>query len=113
MVLAFVSEVLTEAVATYQPRLVDSPEQPFEFTHTLSEQPVFFSQHRLRQQALSRHQDALTLDELAVDVLAAVTRGVYKPRGFEAESGRPETRRIHREQATEPAFFYPRNTPKN
>jgi AraC family transcriptional regulator len=105
MVLAFASELLTEAVATYQPRLVDSPEQPFEFTHALSEQPVFFSQHRLRQQALSGQQDALTLDELAVEVLASVTRSAYMPRGFTSESGRSETRRIHREQAHRACLF--------
>jgi AraC-like DNA-binding protein len=98
-VLAFASDLLTEAVAAYQPRAQDSPEQPFEFTHALSDQLVFLSQHCLRQQALSPHRDALALDELALEVLAAVTRSVYQPRGFSPKPGRSETLRIHREQA--------------
>jgi len=98
-VLAFAPELLTEAVATYQPRAYDSPEQPFEFTHALSEQSIFLSQHRLRQQALSKHRDALAVDELAVDLLTGVIRSVYSARGFSTKHGRPETIRIHREQA--------------
>ena len=98
-VLAFASDLLSEAVAGYQPRIQDRPDQPFEFTHALSDQAVFLSQHRLRQRALSKRHDALTLDELAVDLLASVIRSVYHPRGFRPQPRRAATARAHREQA--------------
>src|SRR5204862_6882441 len=76
-VLAFPTELLAESVAAYQPRVEERQEQPFEFTHSPSEQGLVFAQQKLRQKAVAKVKDPLALEELALEVLGWVLRNAY------------------------------------
>jgi len=45
----FVLNLLREVIGLYQPGVADRPERLFDFTHTLSDQAVFFFHQRVRQ----------------------------------------------------------------
>ena len=98
-VFAFRPELLLEAIGPYQPDIEQVQERPFEFTHTLSHDRVFHFQHRVRQRLLSGVADTLTVDEMSLDLLAAVMRHTYLGRGIRPARRRATTLRVHREQA--------------
>src|SRR6266478_2715439 len=98
-VFAFDPGSLAEAVAVYRPAIESQPDQPFEFTHVLSGQRLFLFHQRLRQRALSAGKDGLTLDELALELLAAVIGETYEQRGIAIAPRRAATLQAHRELA--------------
>jgi AraC-like DNA-binding protein len=104
-VFAFRPELLIEAVGSYRPRVEQRPERLFEFTHTLSRNRVFCFQHRVRQLLRSGAADRLTVDECALELLAAVTCHTYLGRGIRPVRHRPKTSRLHREQAERTRLF--------
>ena len=104
-VFEFRPELLLEVITAYRPKLEERPERPFEFTHALSNNRAFCFQHRVRQRLLSGFADALTVDELALDLLAAVIGETYLPRGVRPVRRRPATLQAHREQAERTRLF--------
>jgi len=98
-VFEFRPELLLEVITSYRPGVEERPEQPFEFTHTLSNNRVFHFQHRVRQRLLSGAADALTLDEFSLDLLAAVMRQMNLGSGIRPVRRRATTLRAHHEQA--------------
>src|SRR5439155_22030868 len=80
-VFEFEPEVVREVAGAIQPRVADQPERPFEFTHTPGSQILFLLHHRLRQRLLSGANDALTTEELVLDLLAGAVREAYRARG--------------------------------
>jgi AraC family transcriptional regulator len=98
-VFEFRAELLREVIGVHQPKVAERPDRPFEFTHTLSDQSLFFFQHRVRQRLLSGVADSLMIDEFALELLAAVTRRSYLHRGVSPARRRATTAEAHREQA--------------
>lgn len=98
-VFAFQPELLLEVIGSYQPRVADQPERPFEFTHTLSQQTVFFFQHRVRQGLLAGANELLMVDELSLKLLATVMRSAYLSRRIPLPRRRVPTARSHRDLA--------------
>jgi AraC-like DNA-binding protein len=98
-VFAFRPELLREVIGYYQPGVADRPERLFEFTHTLTEQSVFFFHQRVRQCLLSGVRDALMIDECSLDLLAALMCHTYQGRGIQPPHRRATTASVHREQA--------------
>lgn len=91
--------LVREVAAMYQPRVVERPERPFEFTHAPSSQRTFLLQERLRQRLLSGVKDRLLTEELALDLLVAVVRSAYRARGIPAAPRHKRTVSAHRERA--------------
>src|SRR5262245_46009626 len=98
-VFEFQPALLLEAIGTYQPAIQERPERPFEFAQTLSNNRTFHFQHRLRQRLLAGVTEALLIDEVSLELLAAVLAGTYLGHGIGPVSARATTRRAHREQA--------------
>jgi AraC-like DNA-binding protein len=94
---AYHPDLLTQAAAIYRPGIEETPDQPFEFTHSPNDQCMFLSCQRLRQNALCPEKDDLRLDELAVDLLAAVTKRAYERRNVLPAGQRALTGLAHRE----------------
>ena len=98
-VFVFRPEVLREVIGVYEPSVEDADKHPFRFTHTVSEQPVFLLQQRLRQRLLSGAADGLMIEECALDLLATLIRHTYRGRGIQPRRTRAATAQAHREQA--------------
>ena len=98
-VFVFRPDLLQEVISLHQPQIVERPDRPFDFTHTLSSQQVCFCQQRLRQCLLTGIQNGLMADELSLDLLAAVMRQSYRDRTIATGRRRPATKQAHREQA--------------
>ncbi len=98
-VFAFRPDLLREVVGVYQPAVADPGAQPFEFTHTLSEPSVFLFQQRLRQRLLAGVDDALMVEEVSLDLLAALMRRTYLRRGIRPHRRRATTAQAHRDLA--------------
>jgi AraC family transcriptional regulator len=98
-VFEFRQALLLEVITSYRPRVEERPELPFEFTYTLSNNRAFLFQHRVRQRLLSGFADALTVDEISLELLAAVMRQTYVRCGSRPARRRATTLRAHREQA--------------
>ena len=94
----FEPELVREVAVAFKPRIEERPGRPFEFTHTLSNQILFLLHHRLRQRLVSGANDALTTEELALDLLAAAVRSAYAVRGVRAPR-RAETASAYRDHA--------------
>jgi AraC-like DNA-binding protein len=97
-VFVFRPDLLQGVIGVHQPRVVERPGHPFDFTHAPSDQRAFFFQQRLRQSLLSGAYDGLMLDEMSVDLLAAVMGHAYASRGIRPSQHRPDTLTAHREQ---------------
>src|SRR6266513_2578097 len=98
-VFAFRPELLREVIGFFQPAIADRPERLFDFTHTLSDQAVFFFHQRVRQRLLAGAQDGLMIDEWSLDLLVTLVRHTYRSRGIHPARRRATTARVHREQA--------------
>ena len=97
-VFVFRPELLREVIGCHQPRVAERPDRPFEFSHTASDPRAFFFQQRLRQRLLPGVQDGLMVEELALELLAAVMGRAYAARGVRTGRRRRETAAAHREQ---------------
>jgi len=98
-VFAFRPELLRDVIAFFRPGAADNTGPLFEFTHTLSEQPIFLTQQRVRQRLLAGFNDKLLVEELSLNLLAALTRWAYLRRGIEPPRRRAATAQAHRDQA--------------
>ncbi len=88
-VFEFEPALVCECVAEMQPRVVERPERPFEFTHTPIGPALYWLQQRLRTAAQAGGGDALAAEELALDLLAGLVGAAYHARGV----SRPRSRR--------------------
>jgi len=96
---AFSDDILLDALSRFEPCLRDKPEAPFEFTHAPNEPRTIFFVHSLRQILRSGEAASLAVDEMSLDLLAAVIDATYRSRGRQPLPAPTRARRAQRERA--------------
>jgi AraC family transcriptional regulator len=97
--LAFPQDVLLDALSRFEPGLRDQPHSPFEFTHAPNEPKTIFFLQRLRQALRNGGTSGLAVDEMSVDLLAAVIDMAYRSSGRRPLPTPTKARLVQRERA--------------
>ncbi|MCI0541458.1 MAG: AraC family transcriptional regulator [Verrucomicrobiales bacterium] len=94
---AFRSEVLRDAIEAFAP--CSAWERPFEFELAMCSQPSFLLQQRLRHWLRAGTSNRLAVEEVALNLLSAVTADAYRARGVRPRRCRAATSEAHRHHA--------------
>lgn len=91
---AFAPAVLLNALQGYEPQVLDQPDQPFRFTHTLSTPPIYLQQRQVVEHILHTVQpDMLYVEETMLLTLSLLLTEVYQQRRLQPRRPRPITQR--------------------
>jgi AraC-like DNA-binding protein len=91
--------ILLDALAGYEPGVLDRAGRPFPVSHSLLEPRDVYFRQRLRQRIRCGDTEALAIEEMALDLLHAVVEMAYRARGQRPVKPATGTARIHRDQA--------------
>jgi AraC-like DNA-binding protein len=96
---AFADDILQDALSRFEPGLRDKPAAPFAFTHAPNEPRTIFFVHRLRQVLRSGGAGGLAVDEMSMDLLAAIIDATYRSRGHRPRPASTRSQQVQRERA--------------
>ena len=91
----FAPDVLRDALSRFDPSVVDRGRGMFTLAQVPSDRRSVILQQGLRRAARTRSSQDIEVDELALELLAAVVGSMCQSRGQPSKRCRPDTRRAH------------------